>query len=470
MIDRQNYKEYLIWLIVLYGLIMTLSDLGYNSVFFDEALNIMVGRQVIAGEFCSACLYFMGSVVVHPILAAAGDAIGGLYGARIISLIFGLGIVGILFAMGRVLYNLKIGLIAATLFLFTGTAQYLMKLATYDTIAAFCLCTGALMIFIAEKSETDKRRMIAMVLGAFFLFVASITKYVLPVFIPFLILYSFFRIGKKETVLYNLVPFLILYTIFVLFFPYSPKGEVLEHLSSAETTVRVEFTTLANWTFRWVALAYLLSVFGMFHEKKGKTALLLFVLSTPIIILHFVTRVEQSVNKNVIYSLVFLAPATALGVDHIGNLFSMRSNSKVTKNFFTIAVIVVSWAYGIYNLNWLEKQYPDNRKVIEFLENRGFDGMVVATNGWSGVMYRYALGDRFPEAQFLQLRDAVEKDGLGRFKYGEIDFIVCEDPYYGDRCPCEDFDYLIEAEYQQLRVFEFEHPWGINQGYVFGRR
>ena len=470
MINRTNYKKHLIWVLLLYGLLITLLDLDYNSVFFDEALNIVAGRQVLSGQFCPGCLYFMGSVMVHPILAATGDSIGGLNGARIVSLLFGMGIIIIIYMTGRVLFNIKTGLIAATLFLFSGTTQYLMKLASYDTVGAFFLSTGALLVFVAVNKENGGKQIAALLGAALFLFLASITKYVLPVFIPPLLVYLWIRLGLKKTFIFTVLPILGLLVLFFLFAPYAPKGEVLEHLRSSETTVHVDLLTLADWTFRWIALAYLLSVFGMFHEKKGKTAILLFALSTPIIILHMVTRVEQSINKNVIYSLIFLAPATALGVDHIGNLFSMRSENKVIRNFFTIAVIVISWAYGMYNLRWLERQYPDMDPVIEFFQEKGFDGMTIATNGWGEVIYTYSLGDKYPNASFVQINEAVNNDGNVINLNRKPDFIVCEDPYYGKRCPCEDYSDYMKDDYTVLKEFEFDHPWGTSIGTVFGRR
>ena len=133
----------------------------------------------------------------------------------------------------------------------------------------------------------------------------------------------------------------------------------------------------------------------------ARTAIVLIALSSPIIILHLVTRAEQSVNKNMIFALIFLAPAASLGVDHMVKIFSFGAKSRIVRGFFTVSILVIFWAYGLFNLRWLERQYPDVTPVIEFFETKGFDGMTVAFNGWDGVIYDYVLEDRYPNARFL---------------------------------------------------------------------
>jgi hypothetical protein len=49
-----SHKNRLLLAILLYRLIITASGLDYNSVYHDEALNILMGRNVLAGEHCPA--------------------------------------------------------------------------------------------------------------------------------------------------------------------------------------------------------------------------------------------------------------------------------------------------------------------------------------------------------------------------------------------------------------------------------
>ncbi len=463
--------RYLIWIVLLYGLIASLLNLDYNSVFIDEAYHISMGHQLLRGEPCPGCPYATGSVTIHPVIAALGDSIGGLYGARAVNIVLGLMLITVIYTASWLLFgDRRLGLIAAVLLLFSGQTMYLMKLATYDMTAAFFLATAFLMVVVSGRLCFTTYGNIALLLATVAVFFASITKYLLPVFIPPLLLYALLRHGYARTLIYSILPLTALLLYFLFYVPYPPLTRVFGQIESVRATSNVPLLTLTDWTFRWVAMAYLLAIFGIFHEERGKTALLLILCSTPIIIVHLATRAEQSVNKNMIFSLVFLAPAAALGVDHIGHLFSMRSYSKSVKAFFTAAVLVVFWVYGVYNLRWLERQYPDVSPVIEFFDENGFDGMTVAMNGWDGVIYSYSLGSKYPNARFMHITETADPRAPGRPLPDDVDFIVCEDLYYGKLFPCRDYTDFIGDYYTLLEDFTIKHSWGLTDAKIYGRK
>lgn len=455
--------------LLLYGLIFTAADLGYNSCYMDEAIPILIGRQLLHGEVCTGCPYMTGSVLIQPVFTALGDALGGLHGARAMNILFGLGAALIVYCTARLLIGGRFGLIAATIFLLSGQTLYLMKLATYDMIAAFFLSASFLMIVAAEKAHSPVLRNVALFEAAVILVIASISKYILPVFMPFLLLYVLFRHGWSKTVMLVVVPFCTLATVYYLFAPFAPRAETIGQIESARTISQLPVTTLADWALRWVSLAYLLAVFGFFHRRHGKTAIVLAVFSTPIIISHLVTGAEQSVNKNMIYALVFLAPAAAIGVDHIGDLFSMRSGIRAVRTFFAAAVIVVFWAYGLNNARWLEKQYPDVTPIIGFLDRNGFDGMTVALNGWDGVIYKYTFAERFPNARYPHVSQVPVADGPAPSFGEEVDFLIFEE-FYGKQFPFELYERHVERDYELLEYITFEHSWGFSDARIYGRK
>jgi hypothetical protein len=456
-------------LLLLYGLLVSVLDLNYNSVFIDEAYHITMGHQVLSGEPCPGCPYATGAVRIHPVIAALGDSIGGIYGARIVNVVFGLMLTATVYGTAMLLFDGSYGLIAAIIFICSGQTLYLMKLATYDMIAAFFLGASFFLLVLSSTVKDPPRRETALVLGSAALFLASITKYLLPVFVPALVLYVLVNHGIRRTLVYCLVPLTALFTLYVAFDQYAPRSLVINQIWTYRN-ITVPLETIFGWSFRWIALVLLLAVFGLFHERRGKTALMLILLSSPIIVLHIATRAEQSVNKNMIFALVFLAPAAALGVDHLAKVFSFGTRSRAVRVFFTSAVLVVFWAYGLFNLRWLERQYPDVTPIIRFFEEQGFDGMTVAMNGWDGVIYEYTLGARFPHARFLNLRE-VKKEELPRPSFAEpVDFVVCEDLYYGKLTPCDRFRKYFEHGFVLLRNFPIEHSWGLTDAEIYGRR
>ncbi len=463
-------KRWIIWLILLYGFLLTATDLDRPAAFVDEAFHINIGRQLMDGTACPGCPFATGYVFLHPVLAALGDSAGGLEGARMVNVILGLCLVFFIYVTGRILFSENIGLLAAALFVFSGQTPYLMKLATYDMTAAFFL--GASMMFLALSfgAGTGPRRSAALVVSFVLLFLASITKFLLPVFVPFMIVYALTKHRLSRGMILALSVAAVVAASFYFFAPYSPKAEVMGQIRHFRTSTQIPFLTLADWTLRWLALAYLLAVFGMMHEKHGRTAAAFTLLSLPIILVHLVTGAEQSVNKNMLYALVFLSPAAAAGVMKIGDVFSMRSPGRGLRIFFAAAVMLVYWAYGINNFMWLRKQYPDVAPMISFFEKNGFDGMTVVLNGWDADIYSYSLGSKFPNARYLHVAEAFTKDGDGNPSAVPADFVICEDNYYGMMNPCADYRDFIDADYDLAEHFMFELSWGITDARIYGRR
>ncbi|MBN1884323.1 MAG: hypothetical protein JW876_02205 [Candidatus Krumholzibacteriota bacterium] len=459
-------------LVLLYGLALGVFTIDYNSVFIDEAFHIEIGNQFLRGEPCSGCPFATGSVTLHPVLSALADRLGGLHAARGLNILLGLALTVVVYLTTRLLLGDGFGVIAAALFMFAGQTLYLMKLATYDMLAAFFLGLAFLAVVAAERVDTERLRAAALAAGAAALVIAAAVKYVVPVFVPAFLAWVWFRNGTRRTLLWFVLPAAALGAWFLFAVPYPPLRNMYGHIQTVRSLTQVPVGVLADWAFRWVAFAFLLAVFGCFRAKHGQTAILLAAMSAPIILLHLVTGSEQSVNKNMIFALVFLSPAAALGVDHIGTLFSMRSGVRAVRVFFSAAVLVIAWAYGFYNMRWLERQYPDVTPLIEFFEENGYDGMTVAMNGWDGVIYTYVFGERYPRATFVQLENALAAagiDGDGAGAGPATDFIVCEDLYYGSFCPCTGYREYIERNYVLLEDFRIEHSWGVTDARIYGR-
>jgi hypothetical protein len=230
---------------------------------------------------------------------------------------------------------------------------------------------------------------------------------------------------------------------------------------------QVPFSTLSSWTFRWVALQYLLSVFGIFHEEKGRKAIPLIILSLTIILLHLITGAEQSVNKNVIFSFIFLTPAAALGVEQMGNLFSTQSQTRWVNTFFTTAVLVVVWAFGLNEVKWLERQYPDMSPAINYFRENGFDGMmVIIGSDYGDAVYAYTLGNRFKRAKFLPVTEYEKK---GKEFYGAPDYVII-DKFYGKKQFADMAGRYISNTYSLAKDFKIPLSWGVQEIKVFQRR
>jgi len=460
-------------IILAYGLLLTVLDLNYSSVFHDEAISIFMGRNILINQTCDdLCLQSTGSVLVHPSLVALGDAIGGIYGVRAVSAVFGLCLAVVMYLTGRTLFSEKHGLISAMLFLFAGTTLYLSKLGTYDIIAAFFLGLSFLLILKSEKQQSRSSANILLIIGAISLFLGSITKYTLSIYILPISIYVFWRHKIPKGFLYFLLPLIIFFSIYI----YSAILPAWKYLSGTATSPYKEgllpFMEITSRIFRWLGLPYLLAIFGTFSSERRLNAIICIVLSTPIVLLHIFTGDGRSVDKNVIFAIVFLIPAMASGVDNMGSIFSTNIPSAWVKPFFTTAVLVVVWVFGIHDLRWLERQYPDMSQVINYFKHEGYNGMTVVIDSVYGepdYIYRYSLENIYPAARFISTSHITQKEQEEMISRVKPDFLMFEE-FYGTKSFHEAALKHIQKDYFFLKDFKIPLSWGPQVVQIFRRR
>ncbi len=458
----------LLLIILAYGFVAIGWNLRYGSAFHDEALTILMGHQILEGQSCPGCAQNTGFIYIQPVLAAIGDSLGGLYGARAVGIFFGLGLAWIMYMIGRTLFSEKAGLLSALVFLLTGTSLYLSKLATYDIIAAFFLGLSFLLIVLSEKRQSP----LWLLAGAVALFLASITKYVVPVYIgPFLI-YVFWRQKFSRALLSFFLPLFILLALYGYLVLYPMREALAGNFSFIYHNSRVPFSLLSSSTLRWLLMPYLLATFGAFHREHGGKALILIALSTPIVFFHLLSGAEQGVNKNVLLAIVLVTPASALGVDQMGSLFSSNIRSARVKAFFISLVLVVIWVFGINELRWLERQYPDLSEVIGFFKEKGFDGMTVVIDSRYGdpdCIYRYHLEKTYPRARFFSMSRLDLQEQSDLLDKVEPDFLML-DEYYGVSIFREPAMVRVQKNYSIVKDCKMHLSWGVKDIKIFRRR
>ena len=124
----------------------------HNSAFEDEALYLYVGHLEIAHLLHGTALqgdypsYFSGAPVLYPVLGALFDSVGGLTGARALSLVEMLAATGLLYTMSSRLFNERVALCAAVTFAVAEPTLFLGNLATYDATALCLLAVAAWLV------------------------------------------------------------------------------------------------------------------------------------------------------------------------------------------------------------------------------------------------------------------------------------------------------------------------------------
>ena len=87
--------------------------------------------------------YFSGAPDIYPPIGAAADSIGGLAGARVLSLAFMLGATILLWSTTGRLFGRRAAFFASALFALLGTTLHLGAFATYDAMSVFLVALAA---------------------------------------------------------------------------------------------------------------------------------------------------------------------------------------------------------------------------------------------------------------------------------------------------------------------------------------
>jgi 4-amino-4-deoxy-L-arabinose transferase-like glycosyltransferase len=150
-----------------------------NTAFVDEAAYLSAGHALIAHWLHGTPVpgyssYFSGAPVLYPPIGALADSLGGLAGARILSLVFMLGATALLWSMTGKLFGGRAAGCAAALFAVLGPTLRLGAFATFDPMALFLLAAAAWCV-VASRDRDDSTRLL--VVGIVLLTLANATEY-----------------------------------------------------------------------------------------------------------------------------------------------------------------------------------------------------------------------------------------------------------------------------------------------------
>ncbi len=128
--------------------------------------------------------YFSGVPVIYPPLGALADSVGGLTGARILSLVFMLGATVVLWSVTNRLHGRRAAFFACALFAALGPTLHLGAFATFDAMSLFLMTLAAWLVVRAGDRQDATAWMLA---AAVTLAVANATSYPSALFDPVVI-------------------------------------------------------------------------------------------------------------------------------------------------------------------------------------------------------------------------------------------------------------------------------------------
>lgn len=119
-----------------------------DTAFEDEATYLWAGHLEWAHWLHGApvppfAAYFSGAPALYPPLGALADSVGGLAGARVLSLVFMLGATVLLWGTAGRLFGRRAAFFAAALFAVAGPTLHLGAFATYDALSVLLVGLAA---------------------------------------------------------------------------------------------------------------------------------------------------------------------------------------------------------------------------------------------------------------------------------------------------------------------------------------
>lgn len=364
-----------------------------NTVFYDEAVNATLGREVLAGDFSQNATAWTFGSYLYPLTAGAANAIGGNVGLRLWSA--ALSVITLLGVFGTTLrlFGLQAALWAGLLFGLAGGSVSLGQMAVYDTLSAPLLALALLCVACAAfaNGRASRRYLLA---SAVLYSLSALSKYIALLYFPALLL------GGLALFLARGRPLRPLFTVFApvvalvlgaylllnyeaLLFMFTNSGTLLRVESSRleiARTIAVETGPLLP------AVAAGLWFLGRRPAADGaaarRPAALLVALTAAALLAAFAAPLYQIVSSNIqslwkhlVLTTLFLAPAAGFGIERL--VWQARQADRAARalRLAVAALLVVgigSFVKAGMDRNWgLQHSWPNVTGAVEHL--RGLD-------------------------------------------------------------------------------------------------
>jgi Dolichyl-phosphate-mannose-protein mannosyltransferase len=342
--------------------VLSLRLVSSNTASTDEALYLWAGHLEWAHWLHGIALplfptYFSGAPVIYPPLGALADSIGGLAGARVLSLCFMLGATTLLWSTTSRLYGREAGFFASALWAFLGPTLMLGAYATYDAMSLFLV---ALAAWCATAHWARDEATGWMVAAAAALALANAAKYASAIFDPAVIMLAIFSAwpqpGGKAALRRGAL--LITCTFGVLYLAIRFAGPYYKTGVSQTTLTRVNgpdsVSTVLEHAGLWIGPIAALACIGVALSATSRQdrhrTLLLAVLAGGA----FLAPVEQArihtltaLNKHADFGAWFAAIAAGYAIDKAAvklRSLPMRAAATATAGGAIAAVAIAGFA------------------------------------------------------------------------------------------------------------------------------
>ena len=323
-----------------------------DTAFEDEATYLWAGHLEWAHWLHGAPLpqfpaYFSGAPVIYPPIGALADSLGGLTGARILSLIFMLVATALLWGVASRLFGQRAAFFGAALFAVSGPALHLGAFATYDAMSVFLMAFAAWCVVRPREGQDATGWM---VVAAIAVALANAAAYSSLLFDPIVILLALFTAFPKPggKVAARRVAILVIIVAVLLLAGLLIGGS--SYLGGFERTTLARVPggasplTVLTDGFAWTGLIVIPALCGVIislaGRHRGVQTWLLAILTTAAILGPFEQarlHTVASLNKHLGLGIWFASIAAGYAVDRF---IAAASSSRLTRVSTCTACVV----------------------------------------------------------------------------------------------------------------------------------
>lgn len=313
---------------------LSLSLVWSNTAFGDEADYLWLGHLLInhwvhgtswASWYADHIL--SGSPIIYPPIGALADSVGGLAGARILSLVFMLGTTVLLYLTASRLVSRRAAIIATFIWALSEPVLRL-AFATYDPLSI--LLTTASVWFIVRVTRTNGRCRGTLLIAAAVvsLALANATAYsgivIDPVVVAFAFLVWLPRMQAKWTTIYVawLVGGVALLFCLELTISHSWPGimsTVINRASLDHQSALLVLKDVWGYSALIIALAVIGVIVAVSSERRQRAAMM-FLLGATVFVVPLAQLHDQtaySLDKHLAYGIWFASIAAGYGCDKL---------------------------------------------------------------------------------------------------------------------------------------------------------
>jgi Dolichyl-phosphate-mannose-protein mannosyltransferase len=303
--------------------------LGADTAFEDEGTYLWAGHLEWAHVLHGSPLppfaaYFSGAPAIYPPLGALADSVGGLAGARLLSLAFMLTSTVLLWDISHRLFGRRAAFFAAALFAVLGPTLHLGAFATYDGMSLCLLALAAWLVVAAgERGESTGRLALAGVALA----LANATAYATVLFDPVVIIMVAIaawpagrRVAMRRAAIVLAVTALLLIAGLLVggsSYLTGIRQTTLERAPGSDPSLTVLFHA---WS--WTGVVLVLALCGIFsswatHQDRRRTCLLAVLTAAALLgpVEQAILHTTDSLNKHVGLGAWFAAIAAGYAAD-----------------------------------------------------------------------------------------------------------------------------------------------------------